>query len=66
MTPQELTQKIQSGNGLSEAEQKELFVFLDKEFNELKVKQPQKYLELLTHVNGVLTSLNSKLQGLAN
>ena len=47
MTFQELADKIQSGQTLSDSEQKEFFSLLGEESMKFKKEQPEKYLEFL-------------------
>ena len=62
MTIGELTTKIQSGQTLSEAETKEFFSLFDTEVNKIKQEQPEKYLELITMLTGVIRNLNKDLK----
>lgn len=61
MELQQLTDKLKSGN-LSSDEQKELFVEIDKEFEGLKEKEPQKYLEALKFLTEMMQELTALLK----
>ena len=62
MTFQELADKIQSGQTLSDSEQKEFFSLLGEESMKFKKEQPEKYLEFLKELNTIVRDLTKDLK----
>ena len=58
---QNLMQKANSGNITTE-ESKELLVKFNEQMVKLKEKEPQKYLELLKQLNGILVDTTKDLK----
>lgn len=58
---QQLIDKSKSGQ-LSAEEQKELLIKFNEQMLALKEKEPAKYLELLTQLNGILKDLTQDLK----
>ncbi len=63
MNPQELIEKSKTGV-LSEEELKQVLEGMNGEMQELKEKDPQKYLELLRELNSIIRDLNTDLKSL--
>ena len=61
MNIQELIEKAKTEK-LSEAETKQVFDGMIAEFAELKEKDPEKYLKMLTELNSIVGELNSSLK----
>lgn len=63
MTPQELIEKSKT-ESLSEEELKQVLEGMNSEMQELKEKDPQKYLELLQELNNTIRDLNADLKSI--
>ncbi len=61
MDTQELLAKMSSGE-LTPEEQQEVFNRINEEMAALKEQDPEKYLELLKQLNGMLEGLNQDLK----
>lgn len=63
MSPQELIEKSKT-ESLSEEELKQVLEGMTSEMQELKEKDPKKYLELLRELNGIIRDLNADLKSI--
>ena len=63
MNPQELIEKSKTEK-LSEEELKRVLESMNSEMQELKEKDPQKYLELLQELNSIISDLNADLKSI--
>lgn len=63
MTSQELIEKSKTET-LSEKELKQVLEGMNGEMQELKEKDPQKYLELLRELNSIISDLNADLKSI--
>lgn len=61
MTTQELIEKAKTEK-LTEEETKQIFDGITTEFSELKDTNPQKYLELISELNSVISELTTSLK----
>ena len=63
MTPQELIEKSKT-ESLSEEEVKQVLEGMSTEMQELKEKEPEKYLKLLRALNSTIRGLSTDLKSL--
>jgi predicted component of viral defense system (DUF524 family) len=61
MTTQELIEKSKT-EALSEEELKQILEGMNSEMQELKEKDPKKYLALLQELNSIISDLNTDLK----
>ena len=61
MTPQDFLQKVEAGT-LSEADTKQFLDSVSGKLEELKAKDPAKYLEILRGLNAAVEAMNKTLE----
>jgi hypothetical protein len=62
MTLEELNAKLSKGETLTNDEQKELFTLVNADFEKLKQENPEKYLELVKNMTGIVADLNKDIK----